>query len=176
MWEIGVGDQLLTFLYSLILGGIFCVFYDAFRAIRKWTLNSYIAVFITDILFWVVLALVTFIFLIARTNGEVRGYVLTAQLLGFIACRFTLSRLSFPLFKIIFGFISGLLKKISVGIAVFCSATERVLNFINEFIQKILKSAGQTLKKLLKNARKVLYTNENMKDSEYVSDESKTQA
>ncbi len=176
MWEIGVGDQLLTFLYSLILGGIFCVFYDAFRALRKCGLNSYIAVFISDILFWIIAAFVTFIFLIARTNGEVRGYVLVAQLLGFVAFRFTISRFSFPLFKVIFGFILRVLKKISAGIAVFCSATERVLKFLGEFMQKIFKSAVQTLKKLLKSARKVLYTNENIKDSEYISNEGKTQA
>lgn len=176
MWEIGVGDQLLTFLYSLIFGGILCIFYDVLRALRKCNLNSYVAVFISDFLFWVVSAFLTFIFLIARTNGEVRGYVLISQLLGFVLCRLTLSKLSFPILKLAFGFVSDLLKKTSDGIIAFCVVLEQLLQHITKFMQKILKSVAQTLKKLLKNARKVLYTNENKKDSEFVSDESKTQA
>ena len=74
MWEISINDQMLTLLYSLCLGVILCVFYDVFKAFHKAGFNSPLQVFIGDILYCVIAAFATFLFLLSRTNGEIRGY------------------------------------------------------------------------------------------------------
>ena len=76
MWEISINDQILTLLYSLCLGVILCVYYDIFRAFHKAGFDSPFQVFIGDILYCVTAAFATFLFLLSRTNGEIRGYVL----------------------------------------------------------------------------------------------------
>ena len=82
MWEIDNYDQVITFLLSLVLGATFCAFYDVIRAVRRVCFNSFIAVNICDIVTWIIYAFVTFIFLISRTNGEIRSYVLFGELCG----------------------------------------------------------------------------------------------
>ena len=174
MWEISVGNQFITFLYSLCIGGIFCAVYDILRAARKAGFNSFVAVFVTDILFWVVGAFVTFIFLIARTSGEIRGYVLISELVGFGLFRATFSRLIFPIFKIIFQGVQKLHTYFNIFFDALYLKTESILSKFLVFMTKFFKSTVKSIKKLLKNRRKVLYTNENNSDAEYVLDETKT--
>ena len=91
MWEISNSNQIISFLFSMCLGAIFCIIYDVIRAVRKVCLSSFFAITVTDILLWVFYAFVTFIFLIARTDGEIRGYVLIGELLGFVIIRVSIS-------------------------------------------------------------------------------------
>lgn len=161
MWEINVGDQFATFLYSLALGGMLCLIYDILRAARKVGLDSTAAVFISDILFWIFSAFLVFIFLIARTNGEVRGYVLFSCLIGFVIFRLTLSKLSFAVFKYILGILSLILNKISVFSAYLIGKSEEILSKASQIAVKNFKSIGKIVKKVLKSVRVMLYTKKN---------------
>lgn len=151
MWEISVNDQVLTFIYSLVLGMMICTFYDILRALRKTGSRSYFSVFIGDMFFWIVSAFVTFIFLLSRTNGEIRGYVLISILLGFTLWRITLSRPLFYAFVTVIGFLRRILGK---SIDFINRSTDKLAVLITVFtgkIIKILKSLYEKLKKLLKN-------------------------
>ena len=151
MWEISVNDQVLTFIYSLVLGMMICTFYDILRALRKTGSRSYLSVFIGDIFFWIVSAFVTFIFLLSRTNGEIRGYVLISMLLGFTLWRITLSKPLFYLFVTVIGFLRHTLNK---TIDLINRCTDKLAVLLTVFtgkIIKILKSLYEKLKKLLKN-------------------------
>lgn len=172
MWEINNYNQTITFLLSLCLGALFCALYDIIRAARKVCLNSFWAVTFTDIFIWIFYAFLTFIFLIARTNGEIRGYVLAGALLGFILFRISISRLLFPALRFVFVKIAFVIKKISGCIDWFYLKSETLLLNCGKSAFKIFKSA----KKLLKNAVKLLYTKKNIADTEKTSDETKTKA
>ncbi len=176
MWEINVGDQFLTFLYSMLLGGILCAFYDILRALRRSGFDSYISVFISDFLFWIINALLTFIFLISRTNGEIRGYVLVAQLLGFVLFRLTLSKLTFPAFNFIIGLTVKIVSRASWLTVVFCDKIEELLSSTTAFIVKIFKKGVKMVKKLLKNGSALLYTKKNNQDLRSAVNGSKTEA
>lgn len=157
MWEIHTSDQLLTFGYALILGAILCVIYDLLRAHRIANHCGAITVFIADLAFWIAAAFMTFLFLLARTKGELRGYVLVAELIGFVIFRLTFSKLLFSVLLAIFNAF--------VHIGVFLSKVfERLAVFVNEIGKKtlkILKRVGKRLKKLLKSIGEVLYTKRN---------------
>lgn len=162
MWEIHNYDQLLTFGYSIILGAIFCSVYDVLRAHRRVNEYGYISVFVADIMFWIVAAFATFLFLLARTNGEIRGYVLVAELLGFALFRVTISKLIFAVLVIAFKFLNGIFMRLQrFSNCIF----EKVCLFLKKLL-KILKRVDKRAKKLLKNISKIVYTKRNYVESE----------
>lgn len=175
MWEIDIANQAATFGLSICLGGLFCALYDIIRTMRKVCLNSFLAVFFTDIVLWIIYAFLTFIFLISRTNGEVRAYVLIGELAGFVLYRISLSRLLFP------PFVWIVLKVVNLY-ATFTRYTARLYIRIETFILKFLhttvvflQSGVKSAKKLLKKGCGLLYTNTNNVNTENVLDETKTE-
>lgn len=172
MWEINVGNQFATFLYSLCLGAVLCLFYDVLRALRKVGYNSFWTVFIGDIFFWTVSAFATFVFLLARTYGEIRGYVIASEFFGFVIFRLIFSRLFLKVFEFIFASFKKLYFYLDMFFTVIYNKTERaVLRFFNVILNFFMLIAKK-FKKLLKSIGKVLYTNKNNNcDTGYVSDE-----
>ncbi len=170
MWEINNYDQLITFLLSCCLGAICCGLYDIIRALRKVCLNSFFAITIVDILLWICYAFATFIFMIARTKGEIRGYVIFGEFLGFILFRISISKLLMPFFSFIFlkmAKIYFFIRKLLLNIYI---KVESIALKIAIYIFKILKS----IKKLLKNAFILLYTKRNITNVEKAQNETKT--
>ncbi len=151
-----------------------CAVYDVFRASRKAGFNSAILVFVTDILFWVLSAFATFIFLISRTNGEIRGYVLIGEFIGFALFKISLSRFVFWFFTFIFCLFKKANNYLNKGFAILYRKTDAVIQKIYSFVIKITKRLSKSIKKLLKSRHKVLYTNTNNYDAEYVLNETKT--
>ena len=65
------------------MGAGLMLFYDIIRGIRRaGALKSYAAVFVTDVLFWVISAFIVYIFLLGYESGAVRLYVLLGALIG----------------------------------------------------------------------------------------------
>ncbi len=175
MWEIDIADQVLTFFLSMLLGAVLCLVYDIMRAVRKFWLNKYWSVFITDIIYWIFSALITFIFLISRTNGEIRGYVFIGELLGFILCRITISRVFFYVMYCFLKKINTLKSRLNKAMTLFYIKFERSMLCICNNIIRFLKSIGKTIKKLLKKGNNLLYTNNNNVNVENIVDETKTE-
>lgn len=94
------------------------------------------SVFIGDMFFWIVSAFVTFIFLLSRTNGEIRGYVLISMLLGFVIWRITLSKPLFYAFVTVIGFQRHILGKI---IDFINRCTDKLAVILTVFTGKIIK-------------------------------------
>ncbi|MBR6572762.1 MAG: spore cortex biosynthesis protein YabQ [Clostridia bacterium] len=78
---------------SLLLGGIFCLIFDLTRGIRLFCLNSKLAVFFTDIIYFLVVSFINFCFFLTRESGQVRGYVFIGEIIGFFVIRLTVSKL-----------------------------------------------------------------------------------
>ena len=112
MWEITVKSQILTFFYAVTLGIILSVLFDFFRTIRISYKHNNIFVFIEDIVFFLISTFLTFMFLMARCNGEFRTYVISAILIGFFIYRITLSKIILPTSVIITKFFIRLFGKI----------------------------------------------------------------
>ena len=167
MWEINNYDQIISFLLSICLGAIFCFIYDIIRAARRVCLNSFFAITVVDILLWVFYAFVTFIFLIARTDGEIRGYVLVGEMLGFIILRISVSRLLYLAMSFVFIKISIIKQRVAKHIKTFYLKIEKT-------IAKLYLSFLKKCKKTLENTRKLLYTNKNNANVESISNEEKT--
>lgn len=174
MWEISVSNQIITFALSVCLGALSCLIYDILRAMRKTGFDSFVAVFITDILFWLFLAFVTFIFLISRTNGEIRGYVLIGELIGFIILRFTVSKLWFKILYSVFMLFVKLKLFLRGKTILIYSKIERFILLKGKQLLTVIKNVLKSVKKLLKNRPKLLYTSVNIKSAENGLYETKT--
>ncbi len=90
-------QQAVTFLWSILLGVAACLLYDVLRFLHKTIIKGSFAVFLGDIIYFSVISVITFCFFILFSKGVIRMYVYFGELLGFILCRKTLSRLIFPL-------------------------------------------------------------------------------
>ena len=138
MGYIDVSYQAVTFLLSVVLGAVMCLLYDVLRALHKRMLKGFFEVFVSDILFWSIAAVITFCFLVIRCNGYVRGFVIVGQVIGFSAIRLTLSRY----------FLAGIDWIMSVFSGIF--------RFVWRFVAKIFRILKNILKKILKYAKKYL--------------------
>ncbi len=154
MWEINSNSQILSFLYSLVLGVIFSIFYDVFRAGRIVFFKKNLFVFLEDIFYFFILSIITFLFLLGTTNGEVRAYILLGILLGFISFNQTVSPFTLKSFTLILRWIKSILKAVSKSFYAFFEKFERLATLFFKNTIKILKKGLKTTKGLLYTIRK----------------------
>lgn len=145
MWEIDIKFQLLTFLFACILGALYSAFYDLFRALRLVKNQKPFTIFLEDLFYFITLAFITFFYLLAFTNGEVRFYVIIGIVLGFLVFYILLSKYNLLLLKCLFKIIFN-------GINLFFKGLYWLIN-------KIDNISSNFFKKCLKMASKVLYNN-----------------
>ena len=149
MGTITVVGQLKVFGLSIVLGVAFCLFYDLFRALHIKLVKSFVAVFVTDVLYWLILFPVTHSFLLLFCKGNVRAYVLFGILIGFVCCRLTLSKPFLKILLLIIDLIGKLFHLISLPFLAFFSLLDTIFN-------KLLQAAGNKLKKIFKKRKKLL--------------------
>lgn len=153
MWEINNILQIKSFIYSLGLGCIYCVFYDILRVIRFATRPKALVVFLQDIFYFLVISFVTFLFLLSLTNGEIRAYIIFGIALGFIIWYYTISKILLRAFKYIIGRLITIFAWLN-------NKFERILTGFEKFISKFVVNIEKFFKKVLKKARDLLYTSE----------------
>lgn len=154
MWEISSSDQLLTFFCSVALGILLCVYYDVIRAVLISRKSGKILIFSGDLFFWITSALVVFLFLLSRTNGELRGYVFVSIGIGFLFFKFTLSKI----LMLILGFILVRYYKLLKLIGNIFLKMLDLLTLLLKRIGKMFQKSLNCVKKLLKKGYQLLYT------------------
>lgn len=150
MWEIKNNQQVFSFVISVIFGVGYCLFYDVFRSCRRVFKSNTAAVFFGDIIFFVIIAFVTYLLLLALCSGELRGYMFFGILLGSVVCNFTLSRLTLKLFPFIIG---NFLKVFLLLKNIFTALNGKILRLISKvtaFFVNFFKKSTKYLKNVLK--------------------------
>ncbi len=158
MWEVSNYNQVISFAISLGFGALYCLAYDILRGIRHFGFNGVFWVAVQDVVYFTVIAFVTFMLMLAYTCGEIRFYILFAIFLGFIICNYTLSRIHRRVLVLflgqlvkLFGFTNRVFKRIKLK---FLRIFSRILDFLEKYLKKFIK----TLKNVLKRRRLVVYT------------------
>lgn len=162
MWEISNNTQFFSFWIAALFGVIYCLFYDILRSLRKTVVFSAVAVFFQDIVYFIIIAVVTFMLMLSFTDGEIRAYILVGVLLGFVVCNFTVSLFFRKFLKFLFSLI---LKGFNGFCKVFARSLEFIFNKLGQFGSFLLKNFKKMLKflkKILKHRRKIVYTKTNM--------------
>lgn len=150
MWEINNSTQAINFSRAVILGILFCLLYSIFSSIRKAGKDSFTAVLLEDLLYFIIITPVLFLFLLSTTNGELRFYILFGILIGFALLKVTL----YKIFTFVFTKIFSSIFKVFISVGKY---KDKIINLISVkskvFFKKtafFLKKAVNTLKKLLK--------------------------
>lgn len=140
MWEINLSDQATTFLLSIFLGVCFCLLFDFTRGMRVFGINSKVAVFFTDVIYFLLVSFVNFCFFLTRESGQIRGYVFVGEIIGFFLFRLTLSKI----IMIIISFLHRVYTRINTAIKrtkakVFLKIKEKTSNFAKKVKKPIKK-------------------------------------
>ncbi len=150
MWEISNSGQLLAFLVSFLFGIGYALFYTVFKALRRAFRHSNFSVFLEDIIYFEVIAFITFLLFLAFSNGEIRFFILLAIFLGFIAFYFTLSDVFSRAIAWILRLLRRFVKQISAFVrrtlGIFC----KTVGVIGTYCRKKLRNCYKYLKKPLK--------------------------
>ena len=77
-----VTEQVYIFLWSVLVGVIMGVVFDFFRALRRKGNTKNIIVYLQDIVFWFIVAIIIITSSFMLNDGELRGYMLIAYVLG----------------------------------------------------------------------------------------------
>ncbi len=109
--EFTLSQQGACFLWSIACGGFIALIYDAFRLLRLLFFKGKVGIFVCDFLFMVISALISVIFSIGFSRGSTRYFIITGEIIGFLAYRLTIGRLSIRLFEFIFAKIYAFLRK-----------------------------------------------------------------
>lgn len=86
-------EQTQVFLYAMLIGVLLAGSYTVFGMLRTASPPGKILLFVYDLLFTGIGALINFLFALSQTHGRIRGYVLLAELLTFVPLYLTVGRL-----------------------------------------------------------------------------------
>lgn len=177
-------QQLRTFLYAVGFGFFIGILYDLFRTLRLMLWNGKRAFLISDVLFSLAAGFFTFLFALSQLDGNIRGYALFGELLGFLIYSVT-----FGVFftKLSDRFVRMLSRVVHILLKPFLYLHGKVCRFFRKNVQKVRKKANFSVKKSkfhLKSTKGLLYnlrvrlsseTNANARDeSDGTKNESET--
>ena len=77
-----VAEQVYIFLCSVLIGAIMGIVFDFFRALRRNGNTKNIIVYLQDIIFWFIVAIIIITSSFILNNGDLRGYMLIGYVLG----------------------------------------------------------------------------------------------
>lgn len=93
-------EQVYVFLYSILTGAIIGLLFDIFRAFRFNSIKD-IWVYIQDVIFWLMTAVIIITSAFLINEGELRIYMLIGYLLGAIFYMLLFSKFILGIFKFI---------------------------------------------------------------------------
>lgn len=149
-----LSTQFLTMLSMIMMGSLFGVMFDTYqRFLDRPNRKSWI-VFLNDLLFWVIQALIIFYILFLVNNGELRFYIFVALLCGFAAYQ--------SLFKGIYLRLLEFIIKTVIAIYNFMRRTFQLLIYkpvlgLIQLVISIIILLGRGLYSLVKFVLKILW-------------------
>ena len=118
--EFSLATQTVYFLYSILFGIILSAVYDIVRVIRFMGFTKLWQIILSDVVYFFICAVLTFLFSLPFNNGSVRYFVLFGEAVGFILYRFTLGEVMAKVYCFLIRIIRRIFKK-SLEILIFFS-------------------------------------------------------
>lgn len=128
---ISLSAQTAYFLWSLVMGAALAVLYDVVRAVRMAIRAGKTHIILSDILFFAVCGVLTSLFALPFNKGDVRGFILFGEAVGFLAYRLTI------------GAVMG--KMYAFLARVIQSFVQKIRKVLEKFFKYLLKAMGNLL-------------------------------
>ena len=145
---ISVNTQLWQFIWSIGLGVCLAVLYDAFRIIRIAFNPGRVAAFLEDLLYMLISALITFVFIFNINSGKLRFFIFFAVVLGFFAYYFTLGKIIYKSAETVIGFTKRIARWLLRILSVPLKKIYRVLYPVIIKTARFIKNISQKAKNL----------------------------
>lgn len=94
----GINKEVYIFLWFALSGGICGMIFDLFRAIRRTTNPPDWMVYIEDVLYWLIVAVIMMLTAYFRDSGVIRVYMFLGMLLGSVIYFFIFSKICYKVF------------------------------------------------------------------------------
>ncbi len=120
-----LGSSFALVVASFVLGAVLCAVYDLFRVFRLRRKTNAVLLFVSDIVYSAIVSLSLLLLYFNFTYGRVRVYAFAVVLLGFLAWRFTVSRLAINLCLRFMDFAARVLNSSKMRIVRFLKRTLR---------------------------------------------------
>lgn len=161
MYNIEQSEQFLIFLASLGLGFILGILYDFLRALRLSFTRGKWSLIVFDLLYFFMVAFVSYIFILAANKGEVRSYIIVGELLGavlyYFSLGFALMQLTDKFVRILREVYSLFYKIISFPFRLIKKVFLKVFGKLKTIFKKSEKKSQKIRKKVLPKARIYVY-------------------
>ena len=148
--KIEVAQQTMLFLQSCLLGIVLGFVYDIFRILRLALKSGVVVIFIEDILFWSMSAVVTFLFMLTENSGQLRVFVLLGECIGAVVYYLTVGALIMKISKAI---IEAVKKLLHILYRIFIYPFVRLGGAICRRVAKIYKKTRINNKKVQNNVK-----------------------
>lgn len=142
-------QQMTTFLLSIALGAALCLIYDIVRFLMSSFKYGGVAVFFSDVLFFAVAGIVTFVFFVLFSKGTIRFYVFLGEGIGFLFFRILFS-------KIVRGTLKFISQTIYKLIELFARPIFRLYKILVNLLRKSFRRSKKQMKKFLNLLKKLL--------------------
>jgi spore cortex biosynthesis protein YabQ len=141
-----MSGQARLFLLTVGIGLCSGLFYDLFRILRLYIKHNDIITHIEDLLFWLLVAAVTFYIFLNKHYGEIRGFCFLGAGLGMVLWFTAASRFFLRGACAVVNFVLKLLHRVFMLIAMPVKALARLLKGPYEFIRGRVKKALQNIR------------------------------
>ncbi|MBQ8182884.1 MAG: spore cortex biosynthesis protein YabQ [Clostridia bacterium] len=161
MYSVPQNEQLSILVSSLGLGFLLGILYDVLRALRLSVTNSKIALVVSDIIYFILFGLITFIFILALNKGEIRFYIIIGELIGavfyYISLGIAVIKITDKMIALLKRFYSFIFKVISAPFRLIKKCFSKLLCRLRKFFLKTEKKSSKIRKKLLPKLRLYVY-------------------
>lgn len=168
--ELSLTAQTVAFLITVLSGLLYGMIYDILRISRIAVRHTAIAIIVEDILYFTVIAFLTFLLALAQDRGAIRLYHIIGEILGFVIYYLTLGEAVLAVAdKIIFAvrFIFAIINRFIISPILWI--VRKIVAFPIALFKRIMIFSKKTLKKLkfvLKKRCILLYNSNVMKKSQ----------
>ena len=122
-------NEVDIFFRTIILGVLFALIYDFIRIIRRIIFKSFIIMGLEDILYWLIMSVMTCVFLYKVNGGVIRLYIITGIAAGMILYELSIGRFAVKYLTIVLRFI---LRKI-------CEIFKKIQKILYLGLKKVFK-------------------------------------
>lgn len=144
MW-LSLSEQTAYFLWSLVLGLALGLLYDLVRAVRMLLRARGLHIVVSDVVFFTLCGVLTALFALPFNKGDVRGFIIFGEAVGFLTYRLTLGSIMGK----IYAHLATLLRKVAQKIL---GLIEKIFTFLLKILHTLLYNVGVVIDKSLKRA------------------------
>jgi spore cortex biosynthesis protein YabQ len=107
-----IANQVYVFFWSILVGVVLALIFDFFRISRRKGTTKNFVVYIQDVLYWIIVAIIIIISAFVTNDGELRGYMFIGYAIGAIFYLILFSKLFIKIIGGILDFIENIINKL----------------------------------------------------------------